>query len=98
MSRSVMLRDLSLRVASHPRIEKAVRTAIGAELPHVIEDILSEMYPGEEVKIYSPKKPTHTRRERDEAIRLEFNGSNVKLLAAKYSISASQVHRILQLR
>lgn len=93
-----MLRDLSVRVASHPRIEKAVRTAIGAELPYVIEDILSQMYPGEEVKIYSPKNPTHTRRARDEAIRLEFNGSNVKLLASKYCISVSQVHRILQLR
>ena len=93
-----MLRDLSIRVASHPRIEKAVRTAIGQELAFVIEDILSEMYPGEEVKIYSPKKPTHARRERDEAIRMEFNGHNIKALSVKFSISVSQIHRILQLK
>lgn len=93
-----MLRDLSMRVAAHPRIEQAVRTAIGQELPYVIEDILSDMYPGEDVKIYSPKKPTYARRERDEAIRMEFNGHNAKLLATKYLISVSQVHRILQLK
>lgn len=93
-----MLRDLSARVASHPRIEQAVRTSIAAELPTVIEDILSEMYPGEEVKIYSPKQPTHARRDRDTAIRMEFNGHNIKALASKYNLSASQVHRILALK
>ena len=93
-----MLRDLSLRVASHPRIERAVRGAIGHELPYVIEEILSEMYPGEDVKIYSPKKPTHARRERDGAIRMEFNGHNVKAMSVKYKMSVSQIHRILQLK
>lgn len=98
MSRAIMLRELSSRVASHPRIEHAVTQAIKAELPGVIELILSEMYPGENVQIYAPKKPVQLRRQRDEGIRMEYNGHNAKALAAKYGISVTQVFRIIKIR
>lgn len=92
------LRDLSHRVSAHPRIEKAVVSAIRAELPIVIESILSEMYPGESVRIYAPKKPVQMRKQRDDAIRIEYNGHNVKALAHKYGISPAQVFRVVAKR
>ena len=95
MSKAIQIRELSHRVASHPRIEQAVRTAISSELPFVIQDILSELYPGESVQIYAPKKPTHIRQERNAAIRMEFNGQNAKALSVKYRISISQIQRIV---
>lgn len=98
MSRAIMLRDLSARVAAHPRIEHAVMSAIRAEMPGVIECILSEMYPGENVQIYAPKKPVSLRRERDSGIRTEYNGHNVKALAKKYGISVSMVFKIVQVK
>lgn len=90
------LRDLSNRIASHPRIETAVMQAIRTELPTVIEMILSEMYPGETVRLYAPKKPVALRRERDAGIRAEFNGRNAKALAEKYRISARMVMNIVR--
>ena len=90
----INLRDLSNRIADHPRIETAVMKAIRAELPIVIETILCELYPGETVRIYSPMKPVHMRRQRDEAIRAEYNGRNAKALSKKYGPSPSQICRI----
>lgn len=90
------LRDLSNRIARHPRIEQAVMGAIRTELPTVIEMILSEMHPGESVRIYAPKKPVALRRERDAAIRAEFNGRNIPALAKKYGISSRMVLNIVK--
>lgn len=98
MSQAIMLRDLSSRVASHPRIEQAVTSAIRAELPGVIEMILSEMYPGEDVRIYVPKKPVQLRRERNAALRMEYNGHNIKALVEKYGISARMIFNVIKLK
>lgn len=92
------LRDLANRVSAHPRLDAAVMKAIRIELPIVIETILSEMYPGDTVRIYAPKKPVAMRRLRDEAIRAEYNGSNAKALSKKYGTSASQICRIANLK
>jgi Mor family transcriptional regulator len=98
MSRAIMLRELSHRVAAHPRIEQAVTQAIRAELPGVIECILSEMYPGENVQIYAPKKPVQMRRDRDLGIRTEYNGHNAQALARKYGVSVSMVFKIVRIK
>ncbi len=92
---TLMLRDLATAVAAHPKIESAVMGAIRAELPGVIESILRERYPGEQVRLYVAKKPPTMRRERDVAIRAEYNGRNVNALAKKYSINARTVFRIV---
>ena len=97
MNRTILLRDLAMRVASHPRIQQAVANAIREEMPDVAEIILSEMYPGEHVQFYSVKKPVN-RRERDLAIRTEYNGHNAKALAKKYGISPRMVFNIIRLR
>jgi Mor family transcriptional regulator len=64
-------------------------------LPDVIEGILREQYPGEQVKFYVAKKPGNLRRERDAAIRAEYNGRNARALATKYGISARMVFNIV---
>ena len=92
------LRILANQISTHPRIESAVMSAIRTELPIVIELILSEMYPGESVRIYAPKKPVQMRRQRDDAIRLEYNGHNVKALGKKYGISPAQIFRVVRLK
>lgn len=92
---TLLLRDLASAVAAHPRIETAVMGAIRAELPGVIESILRDRYPGEQVRLYVAKKPPTMRRERDVAIRAEYTGHNAKALANKYGISARMVFRIV---
>ena len=92
---TLMLRDLASAAASHPRIEQAVTAAIRTELPGVIESILREKYPGEQLTIYVAKRSASSRRDRDQAIRAEYNDSNVKALAAKYGMSVRMVFNIL---
>lgn len=92
-AKTLMIRDLATAVASHPRIEQAVMGAIRAELPDVIEAILRDRYPGEQVKLYVAKKPASLRRERDIALRAEYNGHNAPALAKKYGISTRMVFR-----
>lgn len=95
---TLMLRDLATAVAAHPKIESAVMGAIRAELPGVIETILRERYPGEQVRLYVAKKPPTMRRERDVAIRAEYNGHNAKALATKYGIGVRMVFNIVGLK
>jgi Mor family transcriptional regulator len=97
-STTLMLRDLATAAASHPKIEQAVNTAIRTVLPDVIESILREQFPGEQVQFYVAKKPATMRRERDSAIRAEYNGRNAKALATKYGISARMVFNIVSSR
>lgn len=97
-AKTLMIRDLAAAVASHPRIEQAVMGAIRAELPDVIETILRDRYPGEQVRLYVAKKPPTLRRERDAAIRAEYNGHNAKALAAKYGIGVRMVFNIIGLK
>ncbi len=92
---TLMLRDLANAAASHPKIEQAVTAAIRTVLPDVIEGILRSQYPGEQVRFYVAKKPVGQRRDRDAAIRAEYNGRNAKALATKYGISARMVFNIV---
>lgn len=99
MTKVISMRQLSMQVASHPRIIGAVTEAIKVNLPSVIEIVMHELYPGEEVRLYGHKNnPPSERRARDDAIRVEFNGRNIKALAKKYGVSPSQVYRIVSLR
>lgn len=54
---------------------------------------LIETYGG--TTIYVPKPDSFTRSERDERIREDFNGVNIKYLALKYSLSERTIRNIL---
>jgi Mor family transcriptional regulator len=95
-AKTIMLRDLAVAAASHPNIERAVTAAIRTVLPDVIEGILRERFPGEQVGIYVSKRPARLRRERDDALRAEFNGRNAPALAKKYGISVMTVWRAVR--
>lgn len=93
--------DLQIRAlaaACAPRIaakvEAAVVATVRAELAGTIEAVLREQFPGETVRLYVPKRSTASRRDRDNAIRQQFNGRNCKDLAARFGLSIKQVHRI----
>lgn len=94
-SSTVMLRDLAVAAAGHPRIEQAVNNALRQELPGVIESILRDQYPGETVRIYVAKRSTTSRRDRDIAIRAKYTGHNVKALATEFGISPRMVFNIV---
>ena len=96
MSGSTMiLRDLAVAAAGHPRIEQAVSAAIRQELPGVIESILRDQFPGETVRIYVAKRSTTSRRDRDIAIRAKYTGHNVKALSSEFGITPRMVFNII---
>lgn len=89
-----LLETLALRAAAHPRIEQAVLGALRAELPGVIQGLLSEMYPGETVRIYAPKAGgSDVRRERDLRI-LAAREQPAALVAEREHVSERHVRRI----
>ena len=96
MNSTLTIRDLATRAAAHPRIEQAVNAALRQELPGVIEGILREMYPGETLRLYVPKRSVTSRGERDRLIRQEYNGRNVKALANRFGLNVRTVFRIVQ--
>ena len=88
----------NLAAACAPRIaakvEAAVVQSVRAELPGTIEQVLSEMFPGETVRIYIPKKPVTARRDRDVAIRALWTGRNAHLLSTQFHLSPRTIFRI----
>lgn len=89
-----LLRRLAEQAASHPRIEQAVLGAIRQELPGVIEQLLSAMYPGETVRFYARKR-SGDRGERDRRIAAALvAGDPPALVAAREGLSLRQVQRI----
>ena len=95
-AKAILLRDLATAAARHPSVEHAVAAALSAVLPDVIEGILRERYPGEAVSMYVSKKPASLRRERDDAIRADFNGRNAPALAKKYRVSVMTIWRAVK--
>lgn len=81
------IRDIS--IDDLPEIYQDVAHVIGLE--NAIR--LSEHLGGQ--LVYFPKLDGIVKKKRDEAIRQEFNGSNVRGLARKYGISGKQLMRIL---
>lgn len=78
-----------------PAVEAAVVATVRTELPLVIDAVLREMFQGESIKLYISKKPRSVRKMRNDAIRAEYNGNNVKALAKKHGIAPRTVYRIL---
>lgn len=93
----LMIRDLAASCAREmaPMIEKAVTQIVRDQLPETIKTVLQKQYPGETVRIYSAKKPASIRRDRDAAIRQQYNGHNVKELSARFGLSQSMVFKII---
>lgn len=91
--RPLTLRRLAARVATHPRIEQAVRGAIQAELPGVIEEMLGDMaeHSGGTLRLYRRKHPASKRRARDNRIRALLEGGEKPLLIAE-SVKCSLRH------
>jgi Mor family transcriptional regulator len=88
----------ALAAACAPRIaakvEAAVVATVRAELAGTIEAVLREQWAGEHLRIYVPKRPRSFLRDRNEALRAKFNGTNGRELAAEFSMSIKQVLRI----
>lgn len=93
-AQTLMIRDLAKAAASHPKIETAINDALKQALPGVIEEILSQTYGGQKIQLYVAKNSSGSRRDRDNAIRLEFNGNNSGILSVKYKMSIRQIMRI----
>lgn len=93
----LMLKNLAAACA--PRlaecVDTVVREAVRAELPTIIEAVLRETYPGETLRLYVSKRPGGMRKVRDEAIRVKYNGRNVKALAAEFGLSSRMVFKII---
>ena len=88
----------SLAQACAPRIaakvEAVVLQTVRDELHGTIEAVLREQFPGETLRLYVSKKPVTARRDRDNAIRQQFNGRNTRELAASFGLSIKQIYRI----
>lgn len=97
----IVFRDLAERAASHPRIEQAVLGAIRAELPGVIDSLLRDMYPGEQVCFYVPKREPNQaaadRAARDDRIRAAgLSGVATALIAVQEGVTIRHVQRVLK--
>lgn len=92
----IMIRQLAAACAPRiaAKVEAAVIATVRAELPGTIADVLREQFPGETVRLYIPKRSVASRRDRDAAIRAQYNGRNLKQLAAEFKLSPKQIHRI----
>lgn len=63
-----LISTLAERAASHPSMEAAVMGAVRATLPGVIEGVLRDMFQGEQVRLYVPKRGVQSRTERNQRI------------------------------
>lgn len=90
------VRTLAERIA--PRImpsvsdaaTKAIMATIRAELPGLLMAELRDLLPE-----HTPKGSSAARRDRNAAIRAEYNGRNITALAAKYGISRRMAFNIV---
>ena len=89
------VRTLAERIAPKiaPSVEQAVLSAVRDQLPGLLMNELRDMLPE-----YTPKRSAASRRDRDNAIRAEFNGRNAKEIAARHGLSIRQVWRIVGIK
>jgi len=92
-----MIRNLATACAAElgPHVDQAVAEVVRQRLPATIEKILRRDYAGETLRLYVSKKPVSARRDRDEAIRLQYTGHNVKALSSKFGLSQSMIFKIV---
>ncbi|MBL8765675.1 MAG: hypothetical protein JNM07_15660, partial [Phycisphaerae bacterium] len=78
----LLIRTLAANCAAElcQHVDQAVADVVRQRLPATIERILRRDYAGETLRLYVSKKPVSARRDRDEAIRLQYTGHNVKAL------------------
>lgn len=96
---TLLLRELTDACAPKitAKVAEVVVNTIRSELPSMIEAYLCEKYPGERISHTVTRRPVGMRRMRDQAIRAEYTGRNVKELAKKYGLSARMVFKIVSL-
>jgi len=95
-----MLRSLAAACAPRiaAKVEAAVLATVRDELPGTIEAVLREQFPGETLRMYIPKKPVTLKRDRNAAIRAQYNGHNVKALSTSFGLSPSMIFKIVACR
>jgi hypothetical protein len=98
MSRnSNLLRTMAEQAASHPRIEQAVLGALRAELPNLIEQMLSQMCGGETLRMYVRKRPAHAKTERNLRIQAAAAaGTPLAMISEREHLTLRQVQRIVK--
>jgi hypothetical protein len=85
------------QAASHPRIEKAILGALRAELPNLIEQMLSQMCGGETLRMYVRKRPAHAKMERN--MRIQADAASqipLAMIAKREDLTLRQVQRIVR--
>ena len=93
----LLIRTLAANCAAElgPHVDQSVAEVVRQRLPATIERILRRDYAGETLCFYVSKKPVSARRDRDEAIRLQYTGHNVKALATQFGLSQSMIFKIV---
>lgn len=89
--------NLAERAASHPRIERAVVSAIRTELPGVIRELLEEMadHEGGTLRLYRNKRPQRDRQVRDDRVRtLLAAGASPEVAAAEVGCSRRHAYTL----
>jgi Mor family transcriptional regulator len=86
------VRTLAERIAPKiaPAVERAILATVRQELPGLLMAELRDMLPE-----HTPKGSSAARRDRNAAIRAEYNGRNIGVLAAKYGISRRMAFNIV---
>lgn len=74
-------------------VESAVQEIIRQQLPGAIAAVLRESFAGEQLRVYVPKMPRASRRERD-ALILARRGSHPKEVAREAGCSVRQVYAV----
>jgi Mor family transcriptional regulator len=72
-------------------ISQAINATISAELPALLMDELRN-----EIPEFVPKHSVALRRDRDAAIRAQYNGRNAKELSTRFGVSVSSVFKIVK--
>lgn len=84
--------------AAAPEIEEQFKSegpSAVKKILSIVEKVGAKDFRGEHLKHYFAPKPVAVRRDRNNAIRAEYNGRNVRALAKKFGVSPRTVFRII---
>jgi hypothetical protein len=96
MSRNaLLLRNMAEQAATHPRIEAAIMATLKAELPNLLEHMLSQMCGGDTMRLYV-RKPSHAKAERNRRIVADATHMPLALIAKREALTVRQVQYIVK--
>jgi hypothetical protein len=84
------------QAAKHPRIEAALMATLRAELPDLMEQLLSEMFRGEKLSLYALKNPEEKQARNRRIMASAAAGIPQALIAERESVSERHVRRVVK--